>query len=51
MLNYEHSVMCAGSKDGELETFRYLMKQFPTGILSIVSDTWDLWKVCTEKDT
>lgn len=44
----EHSVMCAGSKEGELETFRYLMNQFPTGILSIVSDTWDLWKVCTE---
>lgn len=44
----EHSVMCAGSKDDEIGTFRYLMKQFPTGILSIVSDTWDLWKVITE---
>tara|TARA_R110000822_G_scaffold73853_13_gene177641 strand:+ start:12349 stop:13926 length:1578 start_codon:yes stop_codon:yes gene_type:complete len=41
----EHSVMCAGSKDDEISTFRYLMKQFPTGPLSIVSDTWDLWKV------
>ena len=44
----EHSVMCAGSKDDEIGTFRYLMKQFPTGILSVVSDTWDLWKVLTE---
>ena len=44
----EHSVMCAGTKDDELGTFRYLMEKFPTGILSIVSDTWDLWKVCTE---
>jgi len=46
----EHSVMSAGgSKDGEeIETFRYLMKQFPTGILSIVSDTWNLWTVLTE---
>jgi len=44
----EHSVMCAGGDDDELGTFRYLMKQFPTGILSIVSDTWDLWKVLTE---
>jgi nicotinamide phosphoribosyltransferase len=43
----EHSVMCAGGDKDELDTFRYLMKQFPTGILSIVSDTWDLWKVCT----
>lgn len=44
----EHSVMCAGSKEDEIGTFRHLMHQFPTGILSIVSDTWDLWKVCTE---
>jgi nicotinamide phosphoribosyltransferase len=44
----EHSVMCAGTKGDELGTFNYLMDQFPTGILSIVSDTWDLWKVCTE---
>jgi nicotinamide phosphoribosyltransferase len=43
----EHSVMCAGGDENELETFRYLMKQFPTGNLSIVSDTWDLWKVLT----
>lgn len=44
----EHSVMCAGTKDDEIGTFRYLMKQFPTGILSIVSDTWDLWTVVTK---
>ena len=44
----EHSVMCAGSKDDEVETFCRLLKTYPTGILSIVSDTWDLWKVCTE---
>ena len=44
----EHSVMCAGTKDDELGTFKYLMEQFPAGILSIVSDTWDLWKVITE---
>ena len=44
----EHSVMCAGSKDDEIGTFRRLIKTYPTGILSVVSDTWDLWKVCTE---
>ena len=44
----EHSVMCAGTKDDEVGTFRNLMETYPTGILSIVSDTWDLWKVCTE---
>ncbi len=45
----EHSVMCSGSKDGELETFHRLITEvYPSGIVSIVSDTWDLWKVCTE---
>lgn len=44
----EHSVMCAGTKDDELGTFRQLMETYPTGILSVVSDTWDLWKVLTE---
>lgn len=44
----EHSVMCAGTKGDELGTFRYLMKQFPKGILSIVSDTWNLWDVLTK---
>lgn len=43
----EHSVMCAGGKEDEIETFRELMRKFPSGILSIVSDTWDLWHVCT----
>jgi nicotinamide phosphoribosyltransferase len=44
----EHSVMCSGTKDDELGTFRHLMKQYPTGILSIVSDTWNLWDVLTK---
>jgi nicotinamide phosphoribosyltransferase len=45
----EHSVMCAGSKDGEIGTFKRLITEvYPNGIVSIVSDTWDLWKVCTE---
>jgi nicotinamide phosphoribosyltransferase len=44
----EHSVMCAGTKDDEIGTFRRLMETYPTGILSIVSDTWDLWTVITK---
>jgi nicotinamide phosphoribosyltransferase len=45
----EHSVMSAGLQDGELETFRRLIEDvYPSGIVSIVSDTWDLWKVLTE---
>ena len=44
----EHSVMCAGGKEDEIDTFRRLLETYPSGILSVVSDTWDLWKVCTE---
>lgn len=45
----EHSVMCMGTNSGELETFQRLVTEvYPHGIVSIVSDTWDLWKVLTE---
>lgn len=43
----EHSVMCSGGKEDEISTFKRLMETFPKGILSVVSDTWDLWKVLT----
>lgn len=44
--NTEHSVMCAGGEDGEIETYRRLINDlYPTGIISIVSDTWDFWQV------
>lgn len=44
----EHSVMCSHGKEGEIDTLKYLMNQYPTGILSVVSDTWDLFKLITE---
>lgn len=45
----EHSVMCMGLEDDERETFRRLIEDvYPVGIVSIVSDTWDFWKVLTE---
>ncbi|MBL1209022.1 nicotinate phosphoribosyltransferase [Geminocystis sp. GBBB08] len=45
----EHSVMAMGMPDGELETFRRLIEDlYPQGIVSIVSDTWDFWKVITQ---
>jgi len=45
----EHSVMCMGTTEGEYETFKRLICDvYPKGIVSIVSDTWDLWKVLTD---
>ena len=44
----EHSVMCMGGKETEKETYQKLIKLYPEGIISIVSDTWDYWKMLTE---
>ena len=45
----EHSVMCMGTENNEIETFRRLINEiYPQGIVSVVSDTWDFWKVITE---
>lgn len=45
----EHSVMCMGEKESEIETFRRLISVlYPNGLVSIVSDTWDFWRVMTE---
>jgi len=41
----EHSVMCAGGEKDEFETYNRLLDLYPSGIVSIVSDTWDLWQV------
>jgi len=45
----EHSVMCMGTTAGEFDTFKRLITEvYPEGIVSIVSDTWDLWRVLTD---
>lgn len=45
----EHSVMCMGEQASEIETFSRLIQEvYPTGIVSIVSDTWDYWQVITK---
>jgi len=44
----EHSVMTSYGKEDELGAFKRLLEQFPSGIISVVSDSFDLWKVLTE---
>lgn len=44
----EHSVMCMGTKESEIKTFQRLLNLYPSGILSVVSDTWNLWDVLTK---
>lgn len=49
----EHSLACAGiAFEGEEETFRrWITKDYPTGIVSIIADTEDFFKVITETAT
>jgi nicotinamide phosphoribosyltransferase len=46
----EHSVTSLGiAVDGELETIkRWITKDYPAGIVSVVSDTLDYWQVLTK---
>lgn len=45
----EHSVMCAGGCEDEYGTFKRLATElYRNGYVSIVSDTWDFWKVVTD---
>lgn len=47
----EHSVMCMGGLEDEVETFRRLIEDiYPAGLVSIVSDTWDFWNVVDPED-
>lgn len=44
----EHSQMTAGGPDGEFDIYKNLLTKFPNGILSLVSDSFDLWRVLTD---
>lgn len=45
----EHSVMCMGNSENEYDIYKRLLTEvYPCGIVSVVSDTYDYWKVLTE---
>lgn len=45
----EHSVMSAAGHGNEFELFERLITEiYPKGIVSVVSDTWNLWEVLTD---
>lgn len=43
----EHSVVCAYTRAGEFDAFKRMLALNPTGIISMVSDTYHLWNVLT----
>ncbi len=44
----EHSTVTMWGRDGEHEAYRHILSQFPTGTVSIVSDSWDITNACRE---
>lgn len=44
----EHSVMCSFGREGELDAFNNMLDLYPTGLVSIVSDTFNIWDVLTK---
>lgn len=41
----EHSVMCSFGREHELDAYKHMLDIYPTGIVSIVSDTYDIYNV------
>jgi len=44
----EHSIMTIKGPEGEREVCKRLLDQFPTGFVACVSDSYDLFKLCSE---
>ena len=44
----EHSTITSWGQENELLSFRHIIKQYPTGLLSVVSDSWDIRKACEQ---
>ncbi|PUZ30534.1 nicotinamide phosphoribosyltransferase [Chitinophaga costaii] len=44
----EHSIMTLLGEEGELEVLRHILKACPTGIVSVVSDSFDIFRATSE---
>lgn len=44
----EHSVCTLLGEAGELDVFRHVLDTFPTGIVACVSDSFDIFRACSE---
>ncbi|RYZ18004.1 MAG: nicotinate phosphoribosyltransferase, partial [Chitinophagaceae bacterium] len=44
----EHSVCTLLGAEGELDVFRHALHTYPDGILSVVSDSYDIFRACTD---
>ena len=44
----EHETITSWGKDREPEAVENILNQFPTGVVSVVSDSYDIYKACRE---
>ncbi len=44
----EHSVCTLLGEAGELEVFKHILRTFPTGVVACVSDSFDIFRACSE---
>lgn len=45
----EHSTITSWGQANETDAFRNMLTQYPTGLIACVSDSFDIWKACSEK--
>ena len=44
----EHSIMTIKGEEGEIEMMKRTLKQFPTGIVACVSDSFNIFRACAD---
>ncbi|HEX5150268.1 MAG TPA: nicotinate phosphoribosyltransferase [Parafilimonas sp.] len=44
----EHSICTLLGEEGELEMFKHVLETFPTGIVACVSDSFNIFRACSE---
>lgn len=44
----EHSTITSWGRPNEVEAFRNMLTQFPTGLVAVVSDSFDIYRACEE---
>lgn len=42
----EHSTITSWGPSGELDAYLNMLEQYPEGLVSVVSDSWDVYKAC-----
>jgi len=43
----EHSTITSWGREGELDAFRNMLTQYPTGLVAVVSDSYNVFEACT----